>query len=310
MGSSPVESWSRRSTARDCRAGAQCSSSDGRFVQPLLAWWEAGGSAVPGCARRASWRDLPRRAPTHFFVAPEHDSGRRPRRGGRRGRLSARRRRRRADRSCEPRLRGRGLGASPRRPAARSRRSAGSVCAATSGACSRGSAPWRGTSLRPRRRHVRRAIDAGERAPGAAGLRRDWYSACHAARNPRSPESRQDDALQHAHRLARGDGQVPGLGRHAHRRRQGARPAARHAARPLQPEEVHAGDGRVRRHPGHLEGRGGGEPRPREAEDGRRADPRRARLRRPGDRALRKAASIRCATCTPSTSSSSSRTTR
>jgi len=42
----------------------------GRFVQPLLAWWEAGGTTVPGCARRASWRDLPRRAPTHFHVAP------------------------------------------------------------------------------------------------------------------------------------------------------------------------------------------------------------------------------------------------
>ncbi len=42
---------------------------EGRFVQPLLAWWEA-GRAVPGCARRASWRDLPRRAPTHLFVAP------------------------------------------------------------------------------------------------------------------------------------------------------------------------------------------------------------------------------------------------
>ncbi len=42
----------------------------GRFLQPLLAWWEAGRVAVPGCARRASWRDLPRRAPTHFFVAP------------------------------------------------------------------------------------------------------------------------------------------------------------------------------------------------------------------------------------------------
>lgn len=42
----------------------------GRFVQPLLAWWEAGRSTVPGCARRASWRDLPRRAPTHLFVEP------------------------------------------------------------------------------------------------------------------------------------------------------------------------------------------------------------------------------------------------
>lgn len=43
---------------------------EGRFARPLLAWWEAGGSAVPGCARRAGWRDLPRRAPTHLFVAP------------------------------------------------------------------------------------------------------------------------------------------------------------------------------------------------------------------------------------------------
>lgn len=42
----------------------------GRFVRPLLAWWEAGQVAVPGCARRASWRDLPRRAPTHLFVEP------------------------------------------------------------------------------------------------------------------------------------------------------------------------------------------------------------------------------------------------
>ena len=42
----------------------------GRFVRPLLTWWEAGGVAVPGCARRASWRDLPRRAATHFYVAP------------------------------------------------------------------------------------------------------------------------------------------------------------------------------------------------------------------------------------------------
>lgn len=42
----------------------------GRFVQPLLAWWEAGRATVPGCARRASWRELPRRAPTHLFVAP------------------------------------------------------------------------------------------------------------------------------------------------------------------------------------------------------------------------------------------------
>ena len=39
-------------------------------MQPLLAWWEAGGGAVAGCARRASWGDLPRRAPTHFFIPP------------------------------------------------------------------------------------------------------------------------------------------------------------------------------------------------------------------------------------------------
>ena len=43
---------------------------EGRFVRPLLAWWESGRSAVPGCSRRASWRDLPRPAPTHFYVAP------------------------------------------------------------------------------------------------------------------------------------------------------------------------------------------------------------------------------------------------
>lgn len=43
---------------------------EGRFVQPLLAWWEAGRAIVPGCARRASWRDLPRRAPTHLFIEP------------------------------------------------------------------------------------------------------------------------------------------------------------------------------------------------------------------------------------------------
>ncbi|MEO7793497.1 MAG: metallopeptidase TldD-related protein, partial [Thermoanaerobaculia bacterium] len=43
---------------------------EGRFVRPLLTWWEAGSMPVAGCARRASWRDLPRRAPTHLFVAP------------------------------------------------------------------------------------------------------------------------------------------------------------------------------------------------------------------------------------------------
>lgn len=43
---------------------------DGRFVRPLLAWWESGAEVLPGCARRASWRDLPRRAPTHLYLAP------------------------------------------------------------------------------------------------------------------------------------------------------------------------------------------------------------------------------------------------
>lgn len=43
---------------------------EGRFVRPLLAWWEAGRVVVPGCARRASWRDLPRRAATHLYVGP------------------------------------------------------------------------------------------------------------------------------------------------------------------------------------------------------------------------------------------------
>lgn len=43
----------------------------GRFVGPLLAWWEARGEALPGCARRAGWRDLPRRAPTQMLIAPD-----------------------------------------------------------------------------------------------------------------------------------------------------------------------------------------------------------------------------------------------
>ncbi len=43
---------------------------EGRFLRPLLAWWEAGRVPVPGCVRRASWRDLPRRAPTHLFLEP------------------------------------------------------------------------------------------------------------------------------------------------------------------------------------------------------------------------------------------------
>ncbi len=44
----------------------------GRFVQPLLAWWEAESPArAAGCSRRHGWRDLPRRGPTELFLAPE-----------------------------------------------------------------------------------------------------------------------------------------------------------------------------------------------------------------------------------------------
>ncbi len=42
----------------------------GRFVAPLVAWWECDGEPPPGCARRASYRDLPRRAPTQLYLAP------------------------------------------------------------------------------------------------------------------------------------------------------------------------------------------------------------------------------------------------
>jgi PmbA protein len=43
---------------------------DGRFVRPLLAWWEAEtAAAASGCVRRASYRDLPRRSPTHLYLA-------------------------------------------------------------------------------------------------------------------------------------------------------------------------------------------------------------------------------------------------
>ncbi|MBP1643013.1 MAG: putative pmbA protein [Acidobacteria bacterium] len=43
---------------------------DGRFVRPLLAWWEAESpAAASGCVRRASYRDLPRRAATHLYLA-------------------------------------------------------------------------------------------------------------------------------------------------------------------------------------------------------------------------------------------------
>jgi PmbA protein len=44
----------------------------GRFVQPLLAWWEADSPArAAGCSRRHGWRDLPRRGPSELFLAPD-----------------------------------------------------------------------------------------------------------------------------------------------------------------------------------------------------------------------------------------------
>jgi predicted Zn-dependent protease len=44
----------------------------GRFVRPLVAWWECERPAeASGCARRASYRDLPRRAPTHLYLGAE-----------------------------------------------------------------------------------------------------------------------------------------------------------------------------------------------------------------------------------------------
>lgn len=44
----------------------------GRFARPLVAWWEAErAEEARGCARRASYRDLPRRAPTHLYLEPD-----------------------------------------------------------------------------------------------------------------------------------------------------------------------------------------------------------------------------------------------
>ena len=43
----------------------------GVFRQPLVAWWEAREPALAsGCVRRDGFRDLPRRAPTHFVLEP------------------------------------------------------------------------------------------------------------------------------------------------------------------------------------------------------------------------------------------------
>lgn len=45
---------------------------EGRFVRPLVAWWEsARPEDASGCARRAGYRDLPRRAPTHLYLEPD-----------------------------------------------------------------------------------------------------------------------------------------------------------------------------------------------------------------------------------------------
>jgi len=46
---------------------------EGSFRQPLLTWSEAQPpQTLPaGCSRRASWKDLPGRGPTHFFLRPE-----------------------------------------------------------------------------------------------------------------------------------------------------------------------------------------------------------------------------------------------
>lgn len=47
----------------------------GRFARPLLAWWEAErAEEAHGCCRRASYRDLPRRAPTHLYLEPDPES--------------------------------------------------------------------------------------------------------------------------------------------------------------------------------------------------------------------------------------------
>jgi PmbA protein len=44
----------------------------GRFARPLVAWWEAERpEEARGCCRRASYRDLPRRAPTHLYLEPD-----------------------------------------------------------------------------------------------------------------------------------------------------------------------------------------------------------------------------------------------
>ncbi len=49
---------------------------EGRFRQPLLAWWQATGEQrASGCSLRPSWRDLPRPGPTHFYLQPDPGNG-------------------------------------------------------------------------------------------------------------------------------------------------------------------------------------------------------------------------------------------
>ncbi len=44
---------------------------EGRFVAPLLAWWQsANPNAATGVSLRPGWRDLPRPGPTQLFIAP------------------------------------------------------------------------------------------------------------------------------------------------------------------------------------------------------------------------------------------------
>lgn len=52
--------------------GATTLVEHGRFVTPLLAGWESDSPRrLAGCTRRDGWRDVPRRAPTQLYVAPD-----------------------------------------------------------------------------------------------------------------------------------------------------------------------------------------------------------------------------------------------
>ncbi len=44
----------------------------GVFRRPLLAWWQQPpGAPLAGCLRRPGWREVPRLAPSHLFIAPD-----------------------------------------------------------------------------------------------------------------------------------------------------------------------------------------------------------------------------------------------